>query len=293
MSRALSILPAMFMVAVSFLALAVPPASGSEPAAFNVEKSGDGRPVVFIPGLSSSGEVWTQLKGDLGDGYETHVVTLAGFAGVPPVEGSFMETRLAALKDYLEVEDMKDAVVIGHSLGGAMAMMLALEAPGRVGDVVIVDSVPFLAQFFLGAANAEGAKPGAGAIKAQLLQLTDEQYAAQQRQFAMTQARDKESQAKIVASSLASDRATVAEAMYELLTTDLRADVANIAAPMLVLYPWRAGGPFSAEQTDGAYAAQYGAAKTANLKRIDDSAHFIMFDQPEATAEAIRAFLAQ
>ncbi len=291
MTRALSIIPALMMGVLSILALSIPPSRAADPQAFVVEKSGAGRPVVFIPGLSSSGEVWSLLKADLGPGYETHVITLAGFAGVPPVQGPFLETRLAALEAYLEAENLEDAVIVGHSLGGFMAMKLALAAPDRIGDVVIVDSVPFLAQFFLRAQTVAEAEPRAAALRDQLLQFTDEQHEAQQRGLAAASAREPEAQAIILEGSLASDRETSANAVYELLTSDLREEIANIRAPMLVLYPWRAGGPFAAEQTDAAYAAQYANAKTATLKRIDDATHFIMLDRPEETYEAVAAFL--
>lgn len=278
------------MAAMAAVLALVSQAAAQIPEAVKIEVSGEGAPVLFIPGLASGGDVWDELVADLG--VEAHVATLAGFAGAPPVEGAFIETRLAALRAHLEANDLKDVAVVGHSLGGFLALKLALAEPERVSKIVVVDSVPFLAQFFLGAANAEAAAPGAERLRQQILAQSDDAYAAQQQSFAQTQARDPEAQARIVAASLASDRATIANATYELLTSDLRAALSDLDRPLLVLYPWREGGPFSAAQTDAAYAAQYAAAPGAMLRRIDGSAHFIMDDQPEALADAIKAFLA-
>lgn len=262
-------------------------AAQAEEAAFSVKRSGEGAPVLFIPGLASGGAVWDGTVAAL-NGVEAHVVTLAGFAGEPPVEGPFIETRIDALAAYLEKNDLKDVVIVGHSLGGVMAMKLAMAEPERIGRIVIVDSAPFLAQFF-GAADEAGAKVIGERMRAQIMGATDEAYAAQQAGFAKTQTADAAAQENILDWSLASDRATVGQAMYELLADDLRDDIAGLAQPALVLYAWREGAPYAKGQADAAYAAQYAAAPNVALKRIDGSAHFIMYDRPEALLEAIKA----
>ncbi len=285
MSRFFSLLAALWLAATAS-------ATAGEAQAVTVKSTGTGAPILLIPGLSNPGDVWNDIAPAISNGREIHIAHYAGFAGAPPIEGPFFDTRIAGLKAYLEKEDLNNVVVIGHSLGGFSAMKLALEAPDRISKIVIVDSVPFLAQFFLGAQNLEQAKPRAEAMRTQLVQMTDGEFEAQQRRFAPTQARDEARQGQIIAWALASDRQTFADATYELLTTDLRQALAEIETPMLVVYPWRSALPFTAEQTDAAYAAQYAKAPSAKMLRIDDSAHFIMFDQPEALAGAINDFLA-
>ncbi len=258
--------------------------------AIAVEQRGAGPTVIFIPGLASgTGTFDASVKSA---GVDARLVALAGFAGAPPTEGPFFETRLRALRGYLAKEDLRDVVVVGHILGGVMAMKLAIAEPERVGSILIIDSAPFLAQFMFGAADEASARPSAEALRAQLIATPAEAYEAQQKAFAATQAKAPEAQARIARDSLASDRATVAAAMAEMLGEDLRDDIAAIEQKMIVLYPYRAGAPFSAEQADAAYKAQYAAAKNAQLQRIDDSGHFIGDDQPEAVAAALARLLA-
>src|SRR5688572_1970248 len=58
-----------------------------QPKAFQVEVTGTGRPIVFIPGLGCPGEVWNETVAHLGEeDYQTHVLTLAGFAGTKPIK---------------------------------------------------------------------------------------------------------------------------------------------------------------------------------------------------------------
>ena len=52
---------------------------------FQVKVSGHGQPMILIPGLSSSGETWDTTVDHYKDRFECHVLTVAGFAGVPRV----------------------------------------------------------------------------------------------------------------------------------------------------------------------------------------------------------------
>src|SRR5262249_21240266 len=60
------------------------PAAVSEPKSFRAEVTGTGPAMILIPGLASSGETWTTTVAHLRTRYTCHVLTLAGFAGVPP-----------------------------------------------------------------------------------------------------------------------------------------------------------------------------------------------------------------
>jgi pimeloyl-ACP methyl ester carboxylesterase len=80
--------------------------------------------------------------------------------------------------------------------------------------------------------------------------------------------------------------------MEEDLETDLRLDVASIKSPALVLYAYDS----AAQQPDpAAYEAAvqvaYKKMPNVTLKRIDDSRHFIMYDQPEKFDAAVEEFL--
>lgn len=58
-----------------------------------------------------------------------------------------------------------------------------------------------------------------------------------------------------------------------------------------VLYVHPHGTPLTAEQLDGIYKYGYGQLKKLRLKRIDDSAHFIMWDQPARFQAELKSFL--
>src|SRR5690606_35056136 len=89
-----------------------------------------------------------------------------------------------------------------------------------------------------------------------------------------------------------SDRQVSAAALRDLIGTDLRGELAGITAPVSVLYvPFTLPG-FTPEITDAVYQAGFATLPSATLTRIDDGAHFIMFDQPDRFRAEVEAFLA-
>lgn len=69
--------------------------SGFTPPAFSVEVRGSGRPVILIPGLGCPASMWRDTVAHLhGLGYQTHALTLAGFAGKPRIDRPLARTTV-------------------------------------------------------------------------------------------------------------------------------------------------------------------------------------------------------
>ena len=111
---------------------------------FQVTVTGHGRPMILIPGMSSSGETWDTTVAHYQDRFECHVLTLAGFAGVPRVPAPMMDTVRDGIAAYIRAHKLDRPVIVGHSLGGTLALDLAAHYPDLPGGLVIVDSYPFL-----------------------------------------------------------------------------------------------------------------------------------------------------
>src|SRR5436305_1731639 len=97
--------------------------------AFQVKVSGHAKPMILIPGLSSSGETWDTTVAHYRDRFECHVLTLAGFAGVPRVPAPMLERVREDMAEYIRKNKMEKPVVVGHSLGGFLALDLASNYP--------------------------------------------------------------------------------------------------------------------------------------------------------------------
>jgi len=92
---------------------------------------------------------------------------------------------------------------------------------------------------------------------------------------------------------LASDQGVAARGYHDLVVTDLRPELAAIAVPLTVLYVTPAGVPLTDAQMDDVYRLSFAHAPHVELKRVPDSAHFIMYDQPELFADELKTFLAR
>src|SRR5690606_11216680 len=73
-------------------------ANAAAAAPFRVERTGSGRAMLLIPGFLSSGEVWQGTVERFRGEYDMHVLTLAGFAGVPPTGA---DPYLASTRDAI------------------------------------------------------------------------------------------------------------------------------------------------------------------------------------------------
>lgn len=281
-------------VALALAAIGVAPAQAFEPTRFSVVVEGEGPDVILIPGLASGRDVWAEEAGRLRDHYRLHLVQLAGFAGEPigvEVEGEVIAPAVAELHRYIEENGLGDPAVVGHSLGGLMTLMLARDHANDVGRIVVVDALPFYSVLMNPAATAETIAPIAASVRDGLIAMTPEAFEAQQTAGVASLVRTAERRDEVLAWSLASDRSVLARAMYEDLTTDMRADVASIEGPLLAIYAYAPEmGPQAV--VDGLYETAYAAAANGGVRRIDGGFHFIMLDQPEAFHEALSGFLA-
>lgn len=270
--------------------------SQAAPAEFRdlrVDVVGQGRPVLMIPGLNSAASTWTETCAALQPGVQCHIVQLPGFAGAPAVVTEhFLNGMRDRLLAYLDDRKLDKPVVIGHSLGGTLALQMAAEKPGRIERLVIVDSLPFLAG--LRGMTPEAAKGAATAMRQQMLTATPAQWEAGARQGAMGMSRTPANGERVVAWSLASDRATSAQAMSELWGEDLRPLLPKITTPTLVLGAWAAYEPMGStlDSTKKIFEAQYAGLNGAKVSMSQRGYHFLMWDDADWLVGEVKGFLA-
>lgn len=257
----------------------------------SVEVIGHGPDLVFIPGLASSTETWRATAERLRWRYRLHLVQIAGFAG-EPARGNGMGDVLAptaeAIDAYIVAQKLAPAVVIGHSLGGTIALYLAEHHSADLKKALIVDAFPFFAAVMMGpSATVDQVRP-----MVQRLASAPPPTAEARSKMIEPMVTGDADRARIVAWGEASDPAVVQHALADDLLLDLRAGLPTITTPITVLYPDNVslGAPVGA--ADKIYGAAFAGLPRVILKRVDGSRHFIMFDQPAAFAADLDAFLA-
>ncbi|WP_241659476.1 alpha/beta fold hydrolase [Sphingomonas glacialis] len=258
---------------------------------------GTGSPVILIPGLASPRAVWDGVAPALAAKHRVILVQVNGFGGDDPganLQPGVLDGIVADLDGYIAAEKLQNALVVGHSMGGLVGLMLAKAHPSDLSRLMIVDSLPFFAVIMAppgvdptpAMVAPYAAKMRDGIVATYGKPLSDEMVAAQTRGLALKPS----SVVTMSAWAKAADPRVTGEAMYEDLTTDLRPSLATIATPITMLYPWNAASLPKAK-ADAFYRKQYAAAPHIAFVDIAESAHMVMLDQPEAFKAAVVAFV--
>ena len=269
-----------------------------ESGRFHVRIDGPQQPIgdiILIPGLSSSPEVWDGLTNALKDRYRIHRIHVQGFAGAPPEDNATGPVAAPVAEDiarYISEQGLTKPAVIGHSMGGTIGMMLAARHPDAVGKLMVVDMVPFMgAMFGPPGTTAESVAPIAEQIYQGMANSPPEAYNAQAEASVTGMINTESLRAGPLEDTRTSDQAVSSSAFRELILTDLRPELARITAPTEVLYVKFNDPRMTPEITDAIYQASFATLPGVMLTRIDDSAHFIMLDQPDRFLAEVNAFL--
>ena len=264
-----------------------------------VETRGEGPDVILIPGLASTGDVWSRTANRLDDRYRVHLVTVRGFGNVPAganEEGALVGPVASEVRRYIAAQRLDRPAIIGHSMGGLVALRAAADA-GRdrrgpqVGRVMVVDATPFFPSLISPGATVGDVEPLARIAYQALLFLGDEALRTQGNALGEQLG----GAADNVFGSLGwqgGDRQVLAQGLYEVMTTDLRNRLPDISAPVTVVYGWSADDASPRAHLDALFAAGYrNLPRPARFERIEGAEHMVMIDQPTRFLAAVSRFL--
>lgn len=286
------------MILLACLAFALGGAAAAEepsfePTRFSVEVSGEGPDVIFIPGLATSRGVWKDAAQALGPGYRVHLVQVKGFgepAG-PNAAGPVLAPLVEELARYIAGNGIERPAVVGHSLGGLVAMMLGADHPALPGRLMIVDALPWFGATIAPDATVAALEPQARQLRDAMIASYGMSGAGAGTEAAIAGYLIDQGKLPLLREWTAgADPRVVGQLVYEDLTTDWRARIADITAPLTLIYPWNERYPTQL-QAEPFYRANYAALPAAKAVGIGPAAHFVMTDQPVAFQQALEQFL--
>lgn len=264
-----------------------------------VQVRGEGPDVIMVPGLASTGEVWSRTANRLDDRYRVHLVTVRGFGSVPAganADGALVGPVASELRRYIASQGLEQPAIIGHSMGGLVALRAAADA-GRdrrgpqVGRVMVVDASPFFPSLISPGATVGDVEPLARIAYQALLFLGDEALRTQGSALGDRLGGAADS----VFGTLGwqgGDREVLAQGLYEVMTTDLRSRLPDILVPVTVVYGWSAEDASPRAHLDALFAAGYrNLPRPARFERIEGAEHMVMIDQPARFMAAVNRFL--
>jgi non-heme chloroperoxidase len=255
-------------------------------------REGSGRPILLVHGWGTSADVWKrQVEGLGGGGFEAIAPTLRGFGGAEPGEGPLPVLYPRDLKEFLDLNGLDDAVLVGWSMGGLVALSYLREyGAHRLGGLVIVDVAPRAYEapdWSAGTAVGAGFADGLARWQA----MWPRQREAVYREHAELAFADPGGHAAeiewMVRESGRADPAAALRALTEFAACDFRDLLARIELPTLLLFGGRSSSttPWVADYMRGAIAG-------SRLLTFAESGHALMLEEPRRFTAALADFAA-
>ncbi|MCF8480599.1 MAG: alpha/beta fold hydrolase [Rhodospirillum sp.] len=98
--------------------------------------------MVLLHGLFGSSRNWTGIAKRLGEGFDVHALDLRNHGDSPWTDGVDYPAMATDVLAYMDAHGLDRPILVGHSMGGKVAMCLALLHPARIGPLVVADIAP-------------------------------------------------------------------------------------------------------------------------------------------------------
>ena len=201
---------------------------------FHVDIKGKGQPILLFPGFTCTGEVWEDLVKELSKTNECHIFTFAGFGDVPAIETPWLSKIKEGVVKYISENKLEKATLIGHSLGGTLALWLATDTNAEYHKIIVVDALPSTGALMV--PNFDSSTiVYENPYNQQLLNMDEKSFEAMAAQMASVMVLNKTKHEQIKQWILNTDRQTYVYGYTDLIKLDLREAIAKIEVPVLLL----------------------------------------------------------
>jgi len=276
-------------VDASTLPPAPTPAASYDVGMLHVDQFGSGaQAMILIPGLSCGPWEWYGTIAHEAPNYTIYALTLPGFDGRPaskekPLIAGFVSDFATLLASHKIVKP----IVVGHSLGGTLAIVLGETYPTRLRSIVAVDGLPVFPT--VSAATADQRSAAATQMAAPLANLTPDQFLAANTSFMSSFGLADATLVSPTAALLSkSDPLAAAAWLLEDVSGDWRPALREVTIPLTEIMPYYAPDhqapplQYTQDQTLAFYSSLLAGAPKLTVVPLPAARHFAMLDQPDA-----------
>lgn len=234
--------------------------------------------LVLIHGLGANRNIWREVRPYLANSFEVHEYELHGHGSTPPLPDATIETEAAALGAWIAEQGLIYPTLVGHGLGGMVAMQYAFDHPADVQRLVVIDCAP-----------RQLASPG---LKDDVARALLEDYDRFVASRYIDVSGDPAINDEAVDMALRTDSATFASLLLSSFDWDLTDELPRQSVPMLVI-----GSEYFLPQEgyERGFLEEYGygTARVLSFKRIGHTGHYLMLENPTYLASVIMVWVLQ
>jgi pimeloyl-ACP methyl ester carboxylesterase len=230
---------------------------------------------VLIHGLGQDGKLWDRVAPALAARHRVVIVDLPGHGGSPPLSSPSVPAVAEALDRTLKEQNVKRALLVGHSYGGLIALEEAAAHPERALGIISIDLATYV--------------PVDSERIANLNQIIEQRYQLFVQGVFSTMTHDSTQVDSVVAKAERVPRPVLAAYFRNVWRTDLRERIRPLKTPMLVVTTaetWPGSEPWENARTRLGFMT----AGPVQGRRIMGSGHLIPIDQPDSLAKVIEEY---
>ena len=282
-----------------------PSTQPAEPVAFtpipHVEKRGAGPiAMVLIPGLSCDWTVFDAFMKRNAEHYTMYAVTLPGFGGSEPPPapvkdqfGAWLDNADQAVWKVIQDQKIDKPVIVGHSLGGHLALRLGTEHARDLRAVISIDGGPAFPYGMTAAATTrEQRQEMARQMADMYFKIPADQWLKTQPAMVANMVTDPKRGAELGEMCAKVPQATTVQYMVDLIAADIRDQLPKLTVPTLVTPSVGTRDRAMIANVRKIWTDLMKDAPKATIAYFEDTRHFIMDDRPVELDAAIADFLA-
>jgi pimeloyl-ACP methyl ester carboxylesterase len=277
---------------------APPIAESFDVGTLHVDRYGSGaQTLIFIPGLACGPWEWYGTIAHELPSSTVYALTLPGFDGRPAsMQKPLIDEFVKNVARLIATRKLVKPTVIGHSLGGTLAIILGEMYPSRLHAVIAVDGLPVFPT--MGTLSAAQRSAAAMQMAAPLVNFSPAQYLTANQGFMSSFGIADTSLVGPTATLLSKSDPVAASAwLLEDVSGDWRPALREVTIPLVEIMPYYAPDHqapplnFTIEQMQAFYTSLLTGAPKLTVMPVPDARHFVMLDQPDAFNTTLDAAL--
>ena len=231
--------------------------------------------MVLIHDLGSNAEVWDEVAPYLAGTFKVWRFELAGHGRTAPVARSSIDGEADRLAAFLAEEGIVYPTLVGHGIGGMIALRFALDHPSQVHRLLLIDTAPRQM------ATRDQQVDTAAKLAANYEETVALRYLNMSPREEITD--------RIVDDALRTDSASFVSLLLSTNTFDVTGELAGLTVPMLIIGS-ELMFPSGLDSRQVLEQIGFGHARSLAFKRIELAGHFVMLERPVYTASVLLAF---